>query len=132
MSFFKSAKDYDQRLDNIMRDNKSISDWAKTWGISRQAASLYFKQHSHLTIEQIVKKRQERGWIKHTNNGKSANDLADELGYHYTTVIRYLKQGKKDDLYNGSIKVCGPKKHSEETKAKIRASVRRTKNLTNL
>ena len=129
MSFFKSAKDYDQRLDNIMKNNKSISDWAKTWGISRQAASLYFKQHSHLTIKQIVEKRQGRGWTKHTDNGKSANDLADELGYHYTTIIKYLKQGKKDDLYN-VLKCCGPKKHSEETKAKISAS--KTKNLTNL
>ena len=130
MSFFKSAKDYDQRIDNIMKNNKSISDWAKTWGISRQAASLYFKQHSHLTIKQIVEKRQERGWTKHIDDGKSANDLANELGYSYWTVIKYLKQGKKDDLYNGSIKVRGPKKHSEETKAKISAS--KTKNLTNL
>ena len=46
--------------------DKSITEWAREWGVSRQAASLYFMRHTDLTIEEILEKREteKRGRAK--------------------------------------------------------------------
>ena len=57
--------------------DKSISEWAREWGVSRQAASFYFKAHSDLTIEEILELRkvETRGAKPGRNNRNPSTDI---------------------------------------------------------
>ena len=62
--------------------DKSISEWAREWGVSRQAASAYFKYNAHLSIEEIIEnknndiRKYRTKWIQ--ISGKNINEWAEE------------------------------------------------------
>jgi hypothetical protein len=97
--------------------DKTISQWAREWGISRQAASLYFKQYGHLTIEEIleIRKFQYRKGLSVQNlyykvkkeldpdketvvskwvriSGKQAKEWAKEWGVSDTWALKILRE----------------------------------------
>ena len=74
--------------------DKSISEWAREWGVSRQAASAYFKYNAHLSIEEIIenkkKQRSESKWSR--ISGKQAKEWAVEWGMSETTAQLVLSE----------------------------------------
>ena len=57
--------------------DKTISEWAREWGVSRQAASHCFKTHSDLTIEEILelRKTETRGGKPGRSGRKPSTDI---------------------------------------------------------
>ena len=87
--------------------NKSISEWAIEWGVSRQAASKYFKLNSHLSIEEIIETKNtkiKKNHVKTTKwiriSGKTIKEWAEDWGLCHSGALYELKKMYPDHYKN--------------------------------